>query len=223
VDNGDFYFCTNYSISRVSNGEETLFAGHQTISEYLDGPLLEARFIVLFCLCLCRNGDILVGGDHMSVRKISNGMVSTLLKEKESGGEVKSIVEDWEGRYFFNTSYAIYILNQNEEPVAVIENISPSILAIDITGIYFTEQQNHVVKKMYYPVTWSPGNRFHLLTISELHFRFPTVTRESIRSIFLLCLKNNVGDPLYPKCLLVKLPKDILLLVVRMMNTDVFI
>jgi hypothetical protein len=47
------------------------------------------------CLCLCRNGDILVGRNQMSIRKIFNGMVSTVVERMFGGVKVRAIVEDW--------------------------------------------------------------------------------------------------------------------------------
>jgi hypothetical protein len=158
VDNiGDIYFCSTFSIIKNSNGKETLFAGHKTIKGFVDGPLLEARFNSLTCLCLCRNGDILVGEGN--IRKISNGMVSTVFMGKL--GKIGSIVEDGKGRYFFNAfygkvPYGVYMINPNGETILTLDVATPFIAA-DITGIYFTDTRSYLVKKLHFPVTWTPG------------------------------------------------------------------
>jgi hypothetical protein len=154
--NGDIYFCGDISIMRISNRKEILFAGHSTQGGYVDGPLLKARFRFINCLYLCKNGDILIGEDRLLIRKISNGLVSTVVSEKEFG-VIESIVEDWKGRYFFNTGSAIYMINPNGEPTIVIQDIAPRFITIDITGIYFTERITSIVKKIHFSVTWTPG------------------------------------------------------------------
>jgi hypothetical protein len=84
--------------------------------------------------------------------------------------------------------------NLDGQYVVIVRNVLLSIITIDITGIYFTEQNSHIVEQEC-PVTWTPGTQFNLsITISALHFGFP----KSIGTILLLWLRSANGNPLFP-------------------------
>jgi hypothetical protein len=97
-------------------------------------------------------------------------------------------------------------------------------MTLDTTGIFFTEPHEYIMNKVHFFVTWTQGTLFCLLlTILALHYRFPKSTRKSIRTILLMCLRNSNGDPLFSKCLLTQLPKDLVLFIIQLMNVNVFI
>jgi hypothetical protein len=96
-------------------------------------------------------------------------------------------------------------------------------ISVDFTGIYFTTR-SHLVRKIYFPVTWSTGNYFHyFLILFATHYRFPKQTKVEIRTVLMLALKNFNGSSKHPNSLFAQVPKDILLHIIQCMNTGVFL
>ena len=76
----------------------------------------------------------------------------------------------------------------------------PVDMAVDVTGVYVTEQGGCVISFISMPVEWS----------TSLHSHFPSETRIRIKTLVMLTMKKR-----HRKTLLRRLPKDIWLIVIR--------
>jgi hypothetical protein len=76
---------------------------------------------------------------------------------------------------------------------------SPSIIAVDKTGLFFTSWEKHVVAKFFFAIPWAPSS----------HFRFPLPTQRLIKEI-LLASRIEWGEFEKPANQFCKVPREIL-------------
>jgi sugar lactone lactonase YvrE len=130
-------------IRKISKNYVETLAGNFTNRDYVDGIGSEAKFRFPHGIVIDPWGSIYVSdGGANTIRKISEGTKVTTLagSSNQEGGLLDGIGD----KVLFST---------------------PSGIALDSTGIYVTDYQNHVIRRVLVPFTWSKGTD---LTLSKI-------------------------------------------------------
>lgn len=219
----------------VGEKEIKLVAGIPGVHGNKDGKALESMFYTPSGVQVDLNGDVYVAeSSNNTIRKIRDGMVSTVMvSQKESFSMPSGLVLDRKSGDLFvmdTANYVVRRVSKYGESEVVAGKMKDSGYAegnpltsmfgftvgisMDKTGIYMadrcaqllatdTRRGNHKIRKLCFRVFWT----------AQLHHRFPSETRKKVKGVMMMR---------YKECLLARLPKELLVLILSLAEIDDF-
>jgi len=140
------------------------------------------------------------------VKKLSNGKVTTVVYNRWTN--FSSLAMDEFGRIYVSWGGQVSRINSFGKLELLGELEMVRGMAIDFTGVWATNM--HCICKIHFPVSWRP----------DIHFRFPKTSRDQIKTVMTLFIKNSYGIPIHPESKLGYLPKDMLFLILHYVNRN---